>query len=409
MTTDELARTLMVAIDAERRSLVDLCGQLVASPSMNPSGRTAEVADVVQAFLADHGVASERLAADRETANVVASLGDGGKGKHVVFNAHMDTMQAGDESAWSVPTLSLTRKDGRLYGLGMGNLKGGLAAMAMATAIMARHRDALPGKLSFTAVSDEVMFGNRGTEFLLHARPDLLGDVMISAEGPGFMDFAIAEKGLLWVDVETSGPSGHSSRALRGQTAVGRLAELIRRVDAFNERFAVLPPDLDGVSGGEGNFGLRLSASAGVIEAGSVRSLMSPKAMARFDMRLPPGITMARLREDLEAMASDIPGTHLSYPKGWDASWEPLQSNLTRTFADAVTTVRGAEPRYVVRLPGSDARHWRDRGTPSVCYGPQPTLSAGVDDYANEVDVIDCAKIYALAALKLMLPGRNEG
>ncbi len=218
-----------------------------------------------------------------------------GKGKHVVFNAHMDTMQAGDESAWSVPTLSLTRKDGRLYGLGMGNLKGGLAAMAMATAIMARHRDALPGKLSFTAVSDEVMFGNRGTEFLLHARPDLLGDVMISAEGPGFMDFAIAEKGLLWVDVETSGPSGHSSRALRGQTAVGRLAELIRRVDAFNERFAVLPPDLDGVSGGEGNFGLRLSASAGVIEAGSVRSLMSPKAMARFDMRLPPGITMARL------------------------------------------------------------------------------------------------------------------
>jgi succinyl-diaminopimelate desuccinylase len=53
-------------------------------------------------------------------------------------------------------------------------------------------------------------------------------------------------------------------------------------------------------------------------------------------------------------------------------------------------------------LPGSDARRWRELGVPAVCYGPQPTLSAGVDDYANEQDVVDCAKIYARTALALM-------
>jgi succinyl-diaminopimelate desuccinylase len=57
-----------------------------------------------------------------------------------------------------------------------------------------------------------------------------------------------------------------------------------------------------------------------------------------------------------------------------------------------------------VRLPGSDARRWRDLGVPSVCYGPQPMLSAGIDDYANEQDVVDCAKIYARTALRLMSP-----
>lgn len=403
MIVDALVRELAIEIEREREALIDLCARLVAEPSMNPPGRTTEVASALQRFLADRGVQSERIAVDEETANIVVSLAGEESGRHVIFNAHMDTMQAGDEGAWTVPPLALTRKNGRLYGLGMGNLKGGLAAMALATVVLARYREALRGKLSFTAVSDEVMFGTRGTEHLLKVRPDLTGDFMISAEGPGFMDFAIAEKGLLWVDVETDGPAGHSSRALRGETAVGKLARFIDNVDALNDTYATLPSDLEGVSGGDGNFGLRLSASAGILTAGSVRSLIPPKAAARFDMRLPPGITMSNLKASLESLAREIPGTKLSYPKGWDASWEPLRSDFTTKFGAIVEHVRGKAPRHVVRLPGSDARHWRNRGVPAVCYGPQPTLSAGVDDYANEQDVVDCAKIYAIAAVKLMI------
>ena len=111
-------------------------------------------------------------------------------------------MEASDESAWTVPIMQLTRRDGRLYGLGMGNMKGALAAMCLATAVLHRHRNAWSGRLSMTAVSDEVMFGERGAVFLLRARPDLAGDFLISGEGPGFMDFAVAEKGLLWLDIE---------------------------------------------------------------------------------------------------------------------------------------------------------------------------------------------------------------
>ena len=56
----------------------------------------------------------------------------------------------------------------------------------------------------------------------------------------------------------------------------------------------------------------------------------------------------------------------------------------------------------MVRLPGSDARYWRAQEVPALCYGPQPTLSAGIDDYALERDVVDCAKIYARTALAMM-------
>ena len=58
----------------------------------------------------------------------------------------MDTMEASDASAWTVPIMQLTRRDNRLYGLGMGNMKGALAAMCLATALLHRHRNAWNGR-----------------------------------------------------------------------------------------------------------------------------------------------------------------------------------------------------------------------------------------------------------------------
>jgi succinyl-diaminopimelate desuccinylase len=389
-------------IDAARDDLVALCGDLVRATSVNPPGRTAGVADIVSRYLATSGIRGERIAADAEAPNVVATLDGAKAGRHVVFNAHMDTMEAGDEAAWSVPVSELTRRDGRLYGLGMGNMKGALAAMCLATVVVNRHRAEWAGKLSLTAVSDEVMFGDRGTVFLLGERPDLAGDFLISGEGPGFMALAPAEKGLLWLDIEARAPGGHASRALSGETAVAKLAALLARLDPINDTYVPVPKELTGVSGGEGNFGLRVSLNAGALAAGTVRSQIAPKAQAQIDIRLPPGLG-ARACEQLvrDSTAGDA-SIRIATIRAWDANWTALDNPVVVDTAAAVEAVRGALPPFVVRLPGSDARRWRDLGVPAVCYGPQPTLSAGVDDYANEQDVVDCAKIYARAALSLM-------
>jgi len=104
---------------------------------------------------------------------------------------------------------------------------------------------------------------------------------------------------------------------------------------------------------------------------------------------------MIREQTDGEAIS-------IAVVKAWDANWTALDNPLVVELASAATTVRGAAPSLVVRLPGSDARRWRDLGVPAVCYGPQPTLSAGIDDYVNEQDVVDCAKIYARTTLALM-------
>ncbi|MGF6259769.1 succinyl-diaminopimelate desuccinylase [Paraburkholderia youngii] len=398
----QVVRAVEEEVEASRENLVELCGALVAAESANPPGNTAAMARTLEAFLRRHDLPAKTVAADAEAPNIVCTVTGSRPGAHVVFNAHMDTMLAGDESAWTVPPLELTRKDGRLYGLGMGNMKGALAAMALAMKIVQRRLPQLAGKLSLTAVSDEVMFGSRGSPYVLKQDPELYGDYLISGEGPGWMNFAVAEKGLLWLDITAKGTAGHSSRALTGQTAAARMAKFMCGLDQLNDFYADLPKEIEGIEGGENDVGFRLSASVGSIEAGSVRSLIPPVVRAKADLRLPPGLSITDLKARIDEMAKSCEGISIEYAKGWPASWAPLDSDPVKSLAGAVSAVRGVAPRYVVRLPGSDARFWRDHGIASVCYGPQPTLSSGIDDYAVEQDVLDCAAIYALTAMQLM-------
>lgn len=79
---DDFAMKVAMDIEQEREALIDLCARLIAEPTMNPSGRTMEVASVLQGFLADRGVQSERFAFDEETANIVASLVAERSGRH---------------------------------------------------------------------------------------------------------------------------------------------------------------------------------------------------------------------------------------------------------------------------------------------------------------------------------------
>src|SRR5262249_1594688 len=271
----------------------------------------------------------------------------------------------------------------------------------VATVILKRHSNAWKGRLTMTAVSDEVMFGERGTVFLLREKPAVAGDFLISGEGPGFMHLAVAEKGLLWLDVEACSTGGHASRASRGETAVMKLAAFLARVDAMNEMYATLPRELTGVSGGEGNLGLRLSLNAGTLLAGTVRSQVATSARTQIDIRLPPGIS-AQACETMIREQTDGEDISIAVARAWEPTGPAPHHPLGGGRGAGGAGVRGPPPSFGGRRPGGDARRWRDLGVPAICYGPQPTLSAGIDDYVNEQDVVDCAKIYARTTLALM-------
>lgn len=397
---DERTRALVDGfVDGERETLVDLCRQLVEARSVNPPGDTRAAAAVVHGFLAAHGLDCERIASVPDKPGVVAGFDGHAGGRHLVLNGHLDTIPPGDERDWSVPPFSLTRRDGRLFGLGLGNMKAAVAALALACVFLQNHRDRWCGRVSFTAVPDETVFGPHGAAWLLDERPELLGDALICGEGPGGMQLSVAEKGVLWLAIEAGAPPGQGMLGRRGGSAIARLARVIGELDALNELHTTPPPPVAVLADNAGEQGLRLSVNAGRIEGGGLISQVAAAARAEVDVRIPPGMTIAGVEDRVDAITRTVEGTRWRRIKGWEPNWTVPGEAIVHAVADAASQVRGRPPALVVRLPASDGSRWRARGVPAICYGPQPGLAAGVDDHAFEQDVVDCAKVYALAAI----------
>ena len=393
---------VVAASEGAREDLVALCRDLVAAPSVNPVGDTRQVALVVTKALADRGIESRHEHCDPTMPSVIAEIDSGRPGPHLVLNVHLDTMPPGDESAWSHPVWELTRTAGRLYGLGMGNMKGAVAAMITAAQFLSERPGGWSGKVTFTAVSDEVVFGDNGAAFLLREHADLLGDGLICGEGPGFRRLALGEKGVLWLELSASGTAGHSSAVERGASASARIAEAVTRVDALTGKTGALPEELAVMASDEPDPGLALTVNAGTVTSGTFIGQVATSARAGLDLRLPPGIGVDAAQELVRRTVQDIPSLEVRRLKGWDANWTSPDSALTRAWQRAAQQVTGEAATYAIRLPASDASRWRRSGIPALCYGPQPTWSAGIDDYAEEDEVVRCAALYTLTALDFL-------
>jgi succinyl-diaminopimelate desuccinylase len=209
---------------------------------------------------------------------------------------------------------------------------------------------------------------------------------------------------VLWVELSADGLAGHSSAVRRGGSASARIAEAVTRVDALNGRTGSLPPELAamGQDGDEVDPGLVLTANVGTLSAGTFVGQIATGATAEVDLRLPPGITAAQALALVEGAVGDVASVRVRELKGWDANWTPPDAALTRAWQVASRVVTGKPATYAIRLPASDASRWRRAGVPALCYGPQPTWSAGIDDYAEEAEVLRCAGLYALSALEFL-------
>jgi len=393
--------------EQQRQAIVELCAQLVAAPSVNPPGDTRAVAEVVRTFLTGNGQSSQIVSTDAMMPSVVAVVDSGRPGRTLTLNVHLDTMPPGPLESWSVDPFTLTAVGERLYGLGMGNMKGAVAAMSFALVELARRREEWNGRIVFTAVSDEVVFGANGAQHLLSTLPELPGDALICGEGAGFGRLAVGEKGVLWLEISTHGVAGHASAVQRDTSASARIASAVSAIDALTG-FAV-PADPTIV---DADSAFTLSANVGVIEAGSFIGQIATFARAEVDLRIPPGLTLdvveGMVRERIDAaVGPDI--VTVQRLKGWDPNQTDMSMRLGRSWLRASHEAGFGVPDLAIRLPASDASRWRRVGVDALCFGPQPFLSAGVDDFAYENDVVDCAVMYVLAALAYLGPnGENS-
>jgi succinyl-diaminopimelate desuccinylase len=401
-------------IERRREWLIELCQEVVRRPTENPPGSTVACAELVAAELGRRGLPVERVEPAPGLVSLVSSVGSGAP--HFMLNGHMDVFPADDHALWSVPPFAGVVRDGRLYGRGVADMKGGFTA-SLATYLLVRELGLpLRGRLSFMAVADEETGGLLGTRFILDRRPDLVPDFCLIGEPCSPDAVRVGEKGIAWILLTSRGRSYHGSLAA-GENAITALADAIAIVRQIvkepGDTPAELRPVIEGAKrhymtedqkGREWLFD-HPSCNVGVIRGGIKANVAPREAAAEVDIRIPFGWEPARALDWVRARlaAAGLDGVEATL---FDAACGPTYTSpdhpLARTVHGLATRVMGAPPTYTITTGGTDGRFFRLRGVPTIIYGPRPHGVGGLDEYILTEDLIRVTKVHAATVLSLV-------
>ena len=370
--------------------VISLTCELVAIDSVNPSlvpGAAGERA--IASLLAEH---MTRLGLDvhvRDVApgrpNVVGVIEGRAPGRSLMFCGHVDTVGVAGMDAPFDPRI----RDGRLYGRGAQDMKGGVAAMVDAARLVAA-RGLDRGRLIVAAVVDEE-YESIGADALA---AEWRADGAVVTE-PTDLQVAVGHKGFAWLEIETAGRAAHGSRPLDGRDAILRMGRVLQRLEALDRQLQSRPPHPRMGTG---------SLHASIIEGGRELSSYPERCRLLLERRTVAGEDGRIARDEvlaiLDALRADDPefdaGVILKFarPAYEVAPDHPLPLALVKaaTHAGCATATTGMSF-------WTDAAVLADAGVPSVLFGPGGAGLHSVEEFVNVGDVVACRD--ALASLAL--------
>lgn len=394
---------------------IELCQKLVRIPSEDPPGDTREIAHFIRDFFESENVECEIVSPHPEKPNVVARVQGSLPGSHVVFNGHMDTFKVGDKKRWTYDPFGGDLVDGRLYGRGSADMKGGLAASIISIVLLNRIRDSLPGNLSITCVSDEEVFGPWGSQYLLKNHPSLRGDALINGEPSSLENIRIGEKGQYWFRFSSHAEGGHGAYAAVKPSAIGNMIKLLQDLRnlpielslAAGSVFEMMDEARTSYDGllcpNATDAALAASMNIGVLKGGLSVNMVPEACTAEVDFRLPPGADSSILREWIGKVMGDNPSCTVEEFNSYDAFLTEPTHSLVQIARSTAEEVLGRKIHATFSLGGTEARLWRQWGVPAVTYGPNHHNMGSADEYIIADELPDVLKVQALTALRFLL------
>jgi acetylornithine deacetylase len=369
-------------VSVPRGDGVALLRELVRVDSRNPllvanaPGERA-ISQLLADVLRDWGLDVALHEAAPGRSNVVGTLRGRGGGRSLMFNGHLDVV--GVDGMTHAPFDAIER-EGRIYGRGACDMKGGVAAMCAAGAQL---RGELKGDVFVTAVVDEE-WQSIGTSALLTG--GIRADAAIVTE-PTRLTIMPAHKGFVWIEVRVQGRAAHGSRWDIGVDAIrhaGLLLAELDRVDAED-----LPRHTHPLLG-------RPSLHAGVIEGGIGLSTYPDRCLVRIERRTIPGESLESVRDEIEGACARVRNRRTTFEAEVEVLFSqppsdvPPNAPIVRALGDALRD-RGLPASIAGMSAWTDAALLNAAQIPAICFGPGDMALAHAAEEYIEVQEIESA------------------
>lgn len=330
--------------------------------------------------------------------NVVGVKKGSGNGRSIVLNGHVDVVPEGEITSWEDDPYSGTFVDGKVYGRGSTDMKGGNAALLFAVKALHHLQLPLKGDIIFHSVVEEES-GGAGT--LAAILEGYTGDAAIIPE-PTNMKIFPKQQGSIWFRLSVKGMKAHGGTRYEGVSAIEKceivLASLRELEKIRNER--IKDPLYV-------NIPIPIPINVGVIEGGDWPSSVADLVKIEGRYGISPEETIVDAKREFERWMNHLQDRdswfryHPVKVEWFGACWLPGAIELEHPFVQLLIknykNVLGTEPTIEASPWGTDGGMLSNVGnTPSVVFGPGVTSLAHFSNEYVEVDkVLQCAKIIA--------------
>lgn len=361
-----------------RKRAVTCLEELIRRNSANPPGRELETAEYAAKVLQEAGLQVQLDEFEPGRCNVTATLGEGDEAD-LVFLGHLDVVPA--EGEWQHGKFEPQEENGRIYGRGACDMKGGIAAMITAATALAASGKTLCGKILLLLDSDEEN-GNKGIHRLLSQGPIRAKSAIVGE--PSDMKLLLGNKGYASVYVHTKGVSCHASQPEHGKNAIYQMAQAILRLEQYAEQISQkTAPHLG-----------KATLSVGTIRGGTRINIVPDECVCEVERRVLPGETRESVFQGIQDL---LDGVAEVTPRGTYTMPSLLETDhpFTKQTAAMMTEVLGKEPESGAFTGGTEAAYLSQFGIPTLIVGPGSLEQAhGVDEYVSVQQLHQCTDLY---------------
>ena len=414
-TTDEVYSKISKFIDKNSDKIIDFTLECVRTSSETPPGDETEICKLITKKASEWGLDKPEIFKKKNNRpNLLFNIKGLKKGKKLLLSGHLDTKPIGDTTEWKVlnpekPAII----DGKLYGRGSTDMKGGVVGMLAAAGALKECKIKLEGDLGLLFTADEEGGCAYGAKYIsekgIKADSIILGEP--SGEEKNFDAIGLASRGVLLGKIILHGTQMHSSISDRGgcvNASVKMARVLVEFADNLKKYLHFKPHKLY-------PFGPTINPGV-TLEGGVFYGVIPGQAGFGFDLRVIPGMGFDVLKADIKRFLKDLKkkdkdiDAELVLEKPPLDAWIPpaeIDENhpVVEDCISSAEKVLGYKPRKVGEPFGTEASFYvNELGISTVpSFGPgYIRLAHGPDEYVETRAIIDAAKIYALTALKFL-------